>query len=300
MSDQDYKSSPQPSPQSSSQSGALIRNISDTARWAAVYRARETERPDAIFRDPFARRLAGERGEEIARTLDRGRDRTWPWVARTYLFDEFITREIAGGADLVVNLAAGLDARPYRLDLPASLPWIEVDLPEILAYKEELLGDAQPRCALERVRLDLADADARRELFGRLGARGHKALVITEGFLTYLAPEEVAILARDLAAPASFQRWILDIGSPGLLRMLTKEVGSHLSQAGAPFKFGPKEGPGFFTPYGWRPAAVRSYLQTAARLKRLPLFLRLMAVLPESSGAQGSRPWAAACLLEKE
>src|SRR5947209_10178965 len=40
-----------------------IRNISDTARWAAVYRARETERADAVFLDPLARKLAGERGE---------------------------------------------------------------------------------------------------------------------------------------------------------------------------------------------------------------------------------------------
>ena len=39
-----------------------IENISDTARWVAVYRAMETERPDAIFRDPFAARLAGDTG----------------------------------------------------------------------------------------------------------------------------------------------------------------------------------------------------------------------------------------------
>ena len=42
-----------------------IENISDTARWVAVYRAMETARPDAIFRDPFADRLAGRRGREI-------------------------------------------------------------------------------------------------------------------------------------------------------------------------------------------------------------------------------------------
>ncbi len=71
------------------------------------------------------------------------------------------------------------------------------------------------------------------------------------------------------------------------------------AQGGAPFKFGPKEGPGFFAPFGWKPVAVHSFLKTAARLKRLPLFLRLMALLPESSGAQGSRPWAGACLLAK-
>jgi O-methyltransferase involved in polyketide biosynthesis len=90
----------------------LIHNISDTARWAAVYRARETERPDALFRDPFARRLAGERGEEIANAIAFSNKNTWSWIARTYLFDHFITQEIAGGCDLVINLAAGLDARP--------------------------------------------------------------------------------------------------------------------------------------------------------------------------------------------
>ena len=34
-----------------------------------------------------------------------------------------------------------LDARPYRLDLPSTLRWIDVDLPEIISYKEELLAD---------------------------------------------------------------------------------------------------------------------------------------------------------------
>ncbi|PYL21082.1 MAG: SAM-dependent methyltransferase, partial [Verrucomicrobia bacterium] len=43
--------------------------MSDTARWVAVYRARETQRTDAVFRDPFARQLAGERGEQIAASM---------------------------------------------------------------------------------------------------------------------------------------------------------------------------------------------------------------------------------------
>src|SRR5437016_615915 len=108
----------------------LIRDISDTARWAAVYRARETERPDALFRDPFAARLAGERGEEIFAKMPE-RNTAWAWVMRTVLFDQLITQQIAQGVDLVLNLAAGLDARPYRFTLPASLRWVEVDFPEL-------------------------------------------------------------------------------------------------------------------------------------------------------------------------
>src|SRR6478752_3402371 len=90
----------------------LIRNISDTARWVAVYRARETERPDALFRDPFAARLAGKRGEEIAAEVLKRSRNDWSLVLRTYLFDQFITDYVCGGGDLVLNLAAGLDARP--------------------------------------------------------------------------------------------------------------------------------------------------------------------------------------------
>src|SRR5713226_1436402 len=129
----------------------LIRNISDTARWVAVYRARESDREDAVFNDPFARRLAGERGEQIANALPWGEENAWSWTSRTYLIDRFVSEQIASGVDLVVNLAAGLDARPYRMDLPLSLKWIEVDLPEILDYKEEVLAGVAPKCSLERI-----------------------------------------------------------------------------------------------------------------------------------------------------
>src|SRR5256885_2373605 len=131
----------------------LIRDISDTARWMAVYRAHESARKDAVFRDPYARALAGERGERIAASFTHKQNFEWSLVARTYAFDRYVAKEIAAGADLVLNLAAGLDTRPYRMELPRALRWVEVDLPEILDYKEEILGDAKPACALERVRL---------------------------------------------------------------------------------------------------------------------------------------------------
>jgi methyltransferase (TIGR00027 family) len=125
-----------------------VRGVSDTARWVAYFRALETQRPDALFRDPFAERLAGEHGFQIANTLPDGNKHEWAWVTRTYLFDQFLSRAIQEGADVVVNLAAGLDARPYRMDLPAPLRWVEVDFPEIVAYKEEILANEQPRCHL--------------------------------------------------------------------------------------------------------------------------------------------------------
>src|SRR3982074_1303647 len=97
----------------------LVENISDTARWVAIFRAEESERPDAIFHDPCARCLAGEKGEQIANAIEFSRKNSWSFVARTFLFDEFIKQHVESGFDMVIDLAAGLDARPYRMALPS-------------------------------------------------------------------------------------------------------------------------------------------------------------------------------------
>ncbi len=281
-----------------SRSGPLIRNISDTALWVAAYRARETERPDALFRDPLARRLAGERGENIARSMQFGERHAWSYVARTWLIDRIVAAQVRQGTDMVVNLAAGLDTRPYRMDLRRSLRWIEVDLPAMIDYKEQVLSGEKAACELKRVRLDLSTRNARRELFAELGRSATKVLVLSEGLVIYLTRDEVGTLARDLAAQASFKNWMLDLISPGLLKM-QENLGAPLTAAGSPLKFGPEEGPGFFLPFGWEPTEVHSLLKTAARLKRLTFGMRLAALLPESNGKQGSRPWGAVCLLKR-
>jgi methyltransferase (TIGR00027 family) len=278
----------------------LIQNISDTALWVAVYRANETDRPDALFRDPFARRLAGPRGEQIAEKLGFSGQDSWPFVARTCAFDGVIREQIRTGVDTVLNLAAGLDTRPYRMDLPASLKWIEVDLPAMIDYKQEILAGEEPSCTLERICLDLRDTAARRNLFQQMARTSRKVLIITEGLLVYLSPEEVGTFAADLAISASFQSWVLDLASPGLLRRLQQTKGAHLNQANASaLKFGPTEGPEYFVRYGWRPAEVHSMLRTAGRLKRLPFWMRILAKLPESNGRQGSRPWGGVCLYHR-
>jgi O-methyltransferase involved in polyketide biosynthesis len=185
------------------------------------------------------------------------------------------------------------------MSLPASLHWVEVDLPEILTYKEEILRGEKPVCDLERIRLDLSDRAARRQLFADLAARARRVLLITEGLLIYLPTESVAELAKDLAVPPRFHSWILDIASPGLLRMLAKRMSANLSQA-APFKFAPPEGPAFFAPYGWKPMEVQSLLQNAARLNRLKWWMKLFAFLPETEKSRRDRPWSGICLLAKD
>ncbi len=246
-----------------------VTHVSDTALWVAMYRAMESERPDALFRDPLARKLAGTRGEEILRNIPKGKQLAWPMIVRTAVMDEIILRLVREeGVHAVLNLAAGLDARPHRLPLPGSLRWVEADFPDMLEYKEQRLDGERPRCTVERERVDLTDPAASRAMFQRVGASARRVLVITEGLLVYLTPEQVAGLARDLHAQPSFQWWLMDLGSPQLLTFLEKTWGQTLSAGNAPMRFAPAEGTAFFKPYGWEEAEYRSMFDESIRLDR--------------------------------
>lgn len=246
---------------------ALIENISDTARWVAAYRAMETERPDAHFRDPLARELAGERGFAIAKQMGGARS-GWFLAERTVVFDRFIQRVIGEGVDAVLNLAAGLDTRPYRLELPAGLEWIEVDLPGILSYKESKLAGHAPRCQLKRVALDLSDVTARKKLFAEIAGRHRQVAVITEGLLVYLTEEIVRALASDLHAQPAIQHWMFDYNSEEILKFLQRQWGRFLAEGNAPMRFAPPGGLSFYESLGWTLEERVDALEEAHRLGR--------------------------------
>jgi methyltransferase (TIGR00027 family) len=276
----------------------VIRDIADTARWVAVFRAEESERSDAIFRDPYARRLAGDRGQQIASAIEFSRANSWSFVARTYLYDAAIERHIAEGFETILNLGAGLDTRPYRMKLPSSLHWIEADLPATITYKDAMLAGERPACRLDRISVDLADREARVALFERVCDRARNVLVVTEGLIVYLTEEEVGSLAVDLSRQPSFRRWALDLVSPGLLARAQAQMASVLDAGGTPLKFGPPQGEEFFRRYGWQPLESRSLLKTAAVLNRLSPQMMEFASLPEPDGPKGEVPWSGVCQFE--
>lgn len=275
--------------------GHLITHVSDTARWTALYRATESARPDALFNDPLAGRLAGEQGRAIVAETPRTSRSGWWLVARTKLIDDAIAAAIANGCDRVLNLAAGLDTRPYRLDLPSDFPWIEADLAPLLGEKTELLADQTPRCRLTRTAVDLADPGARQAFLDEALDGVHKALVLTEGLLHYLDADDVAALS------ASFTRdevkwWMLDFGGVRLKQMMNKKMSGMLQNA--PFKFAPENGLAYFEELGWTVLEAESLLLAANRFRRLPFFMRPAAWGPQPDPRHpGKRPWSAAALL---
>jgi methyltransferase (TIGR00027 family) len=276
----------------------LIRSISDTARWVAYHRAIESDRPDSIFRDPYARRLAGERGARIGRELH---ENAWAVAIRTYLFDlaiqELLSRKLI---DMVVNLGAGLDSRPYRLELSHLLRWIEIDVPEIVDVKRRILSNEKPHCQLEVIAENLGDERRRRTLFSQLDQRSQQILVISEGLLIYLDEDKVTSLAADLHAQPHFSYWLVEVVSPTARDWMNWKWSRHLCAANARMGFAPYDWRRFYRERGWELVAFRNLSQTARELNREPPIMKLFRFIGElypSWGQMQAQLWESGVAL---
>ncbi|MBV9267009.1 MAG: class I SAM-dependent methyltransferase [Acidobacteriaceae bacterium] len=198
-----------------------LEHVSDTALLVAAARAMESERADALVRDPFAARLAGEKGMALTRNIGHFHWMTFGIGLRSKFIDEMIMPRVESNAiGCVLNLGAGLDTRPWRLELPSNFRWIEVDFPEMLEYKAEALRGETPKCRLERASADLNNAEERERVLNLAGGSEEATLLLTEGLLMYLPAESVRALGRDTYGRMNFKTWILDISSPQLMSMV--------------------------------------------------------------------------------
>jgi len=262
-----------------------IRSVADTALWMAAVRANEGLRADAVFQDRLGSILAEERGRSIARSFSRQAMLAWGVVARTSAIDRLIAEVLHNGVDTVLNLGAGMDTRPYRMDLPPHTRWVEIDLPEIVETKNATLAAYTPACRLERIGMDLLDRASRSEFFSRHAAGANHVLVITEGVVSYFCNDEVALLAKELFAMPSIAGWIQDFDNAGMRpqpRGWAKRLGA------APFQFRVKNWFEFFQQYGWRARKLISNWEESERNYRpypldFPFGLILRALPKEMS-----------------
>jgi methyltransferase (TIGR00027 family) len=271
----------------------LIGDVSDTSFWVAYYRAKESAKPDALFHDTLASRLVGTRGQKISESMPEiSRYTEWSVVARTVIIDRFVEKLIAEGVDVVINLGAGLDTRPYRLKLPPTLQWIEVDYPKIIAYKTEALKTEIPTCKLTRVEVDLANSSQRKAFLSTVAPDAKKILVLTEGVIPYLSPAQVAELSADLVAEDRIQYWITEYFHPSVYPYLQKAVRTS-KMKNAPFLFYPEDWFGFFKKQGWVEKETRFTGEIATEFKRKPPMPKwaewIMPLLPKKVRQQSLR-----------
>ena len=155
---------------------------------------------------------------------------------------------------------------------------MEADLPQLLKEKTALLADQTPHCRLTRTAVDLSDARARGDFLNEALTGVTKALVLTEGLSMYLEDRDIAALSESFTRP-EIAWWMLDFAFPGLRNMINKQM-ADLGQ-NAPFKFAPDNGLAFFEDLGWRVVEAESQFVAAHRFRRLPLFMRPLAWLPQ-------------------
>lgn len=197
----------------------------------------------------------------------------WSIAIRTIIIDDFIREAIAGGTDTVLNLGAGLDARPYRLDLPNDLLWIEADYPDVISYKKGILGSEVPHCKLDSVGVDLSDDTERRNFLSSLQTRSGNLLVITEGVIPYLDNKQVGTLADDLNKLTGSTRvsWVVEY-IPRRVYLHRRRAVVAKQMKNAPFKFRPDDWFAFFASHGWQQRAIRYLGTEGIRLgRRAPL-----------------------------
>lgn len=188
--------------------------LTRTAIGMARIRADESRRPDRLFDDPLAAAFVAaapdvppEHRAPRGVIAELGALLYHQGVIRTRFYDEFLTTAAAGGCTQVVLLAAGFDTRAFRLEWPSDLRLFEVDLPEVLDFKERVLVErhAVPRCRRTTVAADLR-ADWPERLVAAGFEPGRPAAWLAEGLLIYLTAGEVAELfgaVGGLSAPGS-------------------------------------------------------------------------------------------------
>lgn len=213
--------------------------VAGTALLVAAIRANESTRDDRLFSDPLAAKLAGETGRKLleAALAASGEQSTMQIVVRTRFWDEALLRA-AREARQVVILAAGMDARAYRLPWPDDTTVYEVDQPDVIAAKAELLADDQPRCRRVAVGVDLAD-----DWPGALQSAGFDPETPTawliEGLLQYLDETAVRTLferVHALSAPNSVLLYDV-VGKTLLDSPMMAPVREAMAQQGSPWLF---------------------------------------------------------------
>ncbi|OBH20201.1 SAM-dependent methyltransferase [Mycolicibacter sinensis] len=256
--------------------------VANTGILVAAIRAQESARADALFSDPFAAKLAGEAGRAMlaGAVAAAGDQSTWQIVVRTRFWDEALLRS---GIRQVVILAAGMDARAYRLSWPERTTVFEVDQPAVMAAKADLLAEDQPRCRRVPIGIDLAD-----DWPNALQAAGFDATApsvwLIEGLLQYLDDDAVHLLfdrVDALSAPGS--ALLYDVVGKTLLEAPSMApLLQSMARQGSPWLFG-SDTPGELAErLGWS-AVVTDVSEPAIRWDRW------QAPAAESDGSDAPR-----------
>ena len=255
-----------------------ITHVSDTALLVAACRALETESEDGFVHDPFAARLAGDRGMAILGALPQPELMRFGLGVRSRFLDQLLLDALAAERiATVLCVGCGLDTRPWRLELPAELRWIEIDFAAILDYKDGILAGETSHCRRERLSADVNKRESRLAMYRAAGDA--PALMITEGLLMYLPAASVEAMATEARQESGIVHWISDITSSAFAKALGGgDAMRAVRHVQAPDALAGEQIIDALRRNGWVTAARRSYITDTAFA--MPRVERMMAGRP--------------------
>ena len=242
-----------------------------TAQWTAAARAKESQRSDRLFSDSYASALAGTEGVRLLSDLERAGSHAAYLAIRTRFFDDFALR-VAHFLHQIVILAAGMDARAFRLAWPPGTKIFELDRQEVLSHKERILRElaATPSCDRRAIAADLAEPWQGLLQDGGFDARA-PALFLVEGLTPYLSRGQVMSLFAEISdtAPVGSHLGVDFVGQSFLDSPATRTFLSTLSGYGIPWHFGTDDPGQLLARFGWH-ATVTLPGEPDANCGRLP------------------------------
>jgi O-methyltransferase involved in polyketide biosynthesis len=171
--------------------GNVLEGVSATTLWTLRNRASEAKRSDGVIRDPWAVTLLDAIDYDYGKF---GRP-SQVHALRALAFDaatrQYLTTHPRAS---LVALAEGLQTSFWRLDwagVAGELTWYSVDLPPVIALREQLL----PRD--DRI-VEVAQSALDRSWMDRVDDAGG-VFITAEGLLMYLDPDDALGLIRDCA-----------------------------------------------------------------------------------------------------
>jgi methyltransferase (TIGR00027 family) len=210
-----------------------MKPISKTAFYCCGVRMQDAERAQPVCGDTYAKTFMNEQGLQI---LEMFKDETRPNisnVARHRLIDDLLREELLAKPNLtVVIIGAGFDTRAFRL---RGGTWIEIDEPQVIAYKEERLPAANSDNELQRISIDFATESLEQKLAPYSGRS--PVTVVIEGVLGYLDEAAIGNLIETLAHLFPRHRLICDLMTREFFDKAAGSIHEKLTGMGATFKF---------------------------------------------------------------
>jgi methyltransferase (TIGR00027 family) len=256
-----------------------MKPVSRTAFYCTGVRALDATKPRPICGDQYAERFMDE---EAWRVFEPFRRFTGPNISnatRHRIIDDLMRERLAAEHDRrVVIIGAGFDSRAFRL---AGGRWLEVDEPQVFAWKEPRLPAADSPNPLIRLAMDFHTE----RLADRLApfADARPVSIIVEGVLFYLGETRIRELLRTLRSTFPQGEVIGDVMTLAFFNTYGQPIHRQLVALGASFELPAHDLADIFASEGYTQVAQVSTLTRAAELGQLPWFLRLLLLFSPKS-----------------